>query len=231
MRKFARGALAASSILLALSISACGGGGSGSSAPPVSNDPPVVTPPVVTPPVVTPPAAVVVPPISATVQDITGGPHIGTDHWPNPETDGSAIGSFTCNVNPPQTFQLHTHLSILVNNEPQTIPQYLGAALSGNTHCFYTIHTHDSSGKVHVTPTAAGTFTLGQLFQIWGQPLTSTNVAGYTGLPVEIFVTDNGTVTKVEEADWANIELKAHREITIGLGTTVAEIPNFTWSD
>ena len=46
-----------------------------------------------------------------------------------------------------------------------------------------------------------------------------------------IYKQDNGTVTKVEEADWNNIELKAHREITIGLGTTVAEIPNFTWSD
>ena len=26
-------------------------------------------------------------------------------------------------------------------------------------------------------------------------------------------------------------ELKSHREITIGLGTAVTEIPNFTWSD
>ncbi len=61
--------------------------------------------------------------------------------------------------------------------------------------------------------------------------MTSTNVAGISGLPVEIFVTDNGTVTQVEEADWGNIELKSHREITIELGTTLTEIPNFTWSD
>jgi hypothetical protein len=36
---------------------------------------------------------------------------------------------------------------------------------------------------------------------------------------------------KVEDADWSNIELKAHREITIELGTPLAEIPNFTWVD
>jgi hypothetical protein len=134
-------------------------------------------------------------------------------------------------VNPPQTLEFHTHLTILVNNEPQAVPLGLGAAPGGITHCFYAIHVHDSSGKVHVTPSAAGTFTLGQLFQIWGQPLTNTNVAGVTGLPVEIFVTDNGTVTRVAEADWNNIELRSHREITIGLGTSVSEIPNFTWSD
>lgn len=226
MRKFSRGESAALSIMLAVSLAACGGGG-GSSPPPANNNPPVVPPP---PP---PPApGVVVPPVSTTVQDITGGPHIGTDRWPNPQTDGSAIGTFTCGLNPPQTFEAHAHLSILVNNEPQTIPRHVGAAPQGNTHCFYTIHTDDPSGKIHVTPAAAGgTYTLGQLFQIWGQPLTSTNVAGVTGLPVEIFVTDNGTVTKVEEANWANIELKEHREITIGLGSTVTAIPNFTWSD
>lgn len=165
------------------------------------------------------------------MQDITDGHHIGTNRWPNPQTAGAPIGDFNCVVNPPQDFAFHAHLSIVMNNEPQTVPQGLGAAPDGVTHCFYTIHVHDSSGKVHVTPAAAGTFTLGQLFQIWGQPLTSSNVAGISGLPVEIFVTDNGTVTKVEEADWSNIELKSHREITISLGTEVTEIPNFTWSD
>ena len=134
-------------------------------------------------------------------------------------------------MNPPQTLAINVHLSVLLNNELQAIPTYLGASPQAGTHCFYTIHTHDSSGKVHVTPAAAGTFTLGQLFQIWGQPLTNTNVAGITGLPIEIFVTDNGTVTRVAEADWSNIELRSHREITIGIGTGVAEIPNFIWTD
>ena len=118
-----------------------------------------------------------------------------------------------------------------MNNELQKIPKYLGAAPKPPTHCFYAIHTHDSSGKIHVTPAAPGIFTLGELFEIWGQPLTNTNVAGVTGLPVEIYVTDNGASTKVEEADWSSIELKPHREITIELGTPLAEIPNFTWTD
>jgi hypothetical protein len=132
-------------------------------------------------------------------------------------------------TNPPDTVSYFAHLSILVNNEPQRVPNRVGAAITGDTHCFYPIHTDDSSGRVHVESPTEGTFTLGQFFEIWGQPLTNTNVAGVTGLPVEIHVTENGTVMKVEEADWGNIEFKDRREITIELGIPTAEIPNFTW--
>jgi hypothetical protein len=169
--------------------------------------------------------------VSTTVQDVSDGHAVGSNRWPSPQTNGAPIGRFNCVINPPQALVFYAHLSILVNNEPQKIPLYLGASPQPPTHCFYAIHTHDSSGKIHVTPAAPGVFTLGELFQIWGQPLTNTNVAGVTGLPVEIYVTDNGTTTKVEDADWSSIELKPHREITIELGTPLTEIPNFTWQD
>ena len=196
----------------------------------VSPPPSVPAPPAPAPaPAPSPPAPS--PPLSTTVQDLSDGHSIGSNHWPSPQTDGAPIGRFECVINPPQSLVFYAHLSILVNNEPQKVPRYLGASPKPPTHCFYAIHTHDSTGRIHVTPAAPGIFTLGELFQIWGQPLTNTNVAGVTGLPVEIYVTDNGTTTKVEDADWSNIELKAHREITIGLGTPLAEIPNFTWTD
>jgi hypothetical protein len=169
--------------------------------------------------------------VSTTVQNLSDGHKVGADRWPNPQTDGTPRAGFDCVVNPPDTYSVRAHLSILVNNEPQAIPNRLGAAPSGLTHCFYPIHTDDASGRIHVVSAAAGTFTLGQLFQIWGQPLTNTNVAGISGLPIEVFITDNGTVVKVEEADWSNIELTSHREITIELGVPTAEIPNFTWAD
>jgi hypothetical protein len=76
---------------------------------------------------------------------------------------------------------------------------------------------------------AAGTYTLGQVFQIWGQPLSSTDVAGLTGMPVRVFVVDNGVVTE-NTGDWSAIELTNHRLITIQVGTDIAEVPNFTWN-
>jgi hypothetical protein len=163
--------------------------------------------------------------------DLTDGHAVGDRRWPDPRRDSAPVGRFTCVFNPPQALEFTAHLSILVNNELQAIPRYLGASRHPTTHCFYAIHTHDETGRIHVTPAAPGTFTLGELFQIWGQPLTNTNVAGVVGLPVEVFVTDNGTTVKVEDTDWANIELRPYREITIALGTPLNEIPNFTWMD
>ena len=222
----ARGAMVTA---LLVSLTGCGGGGG--SGDPQGANPPAPAPAPAPTPSPSPPPASPTPPVSATVQDISDGRQIGATRWGNPQTDGSAIGDFQCIVNPPETFESYFHLSILVNNEPQAIPRYVGASPAGQTHCFYAIHTHDWSGRFHLTPSAASTLTLGQLFQIWNQPLTNTNVAGITGLPVEIYVTDNGTVTKVEEANWANIELRSRREVTIGLGTPVTEIPNFTWTE
>jgi hypothetical protein len=175
-----------------------------------------------------------VPPVSTTVQDITDGHLVGAPgRWGDPRTDGAPIAGYTCVVNPPDdAVSYFSHVTILLNNEPQAIPQRIGAARSGPGHCFYPIHVDsgDLSGRVHVESGVAGTFTLGQLFEIWKQPLTNTNVAGITGLPIEVYVTDNGTVQKVDEANWSTIELRDRREITIGLGTPVTEIPNYTWT-
>jgi hypothetical protein len=230
--------LTTASAMLA-TVSACGdigfvpgvGGITESVGPPAPIDAPAPVPAPAPAPVPSPPPAPAVPPLSTTIQDVSDGHPVGTNRWSSPQTDGSPIGRFSCVINPPQSLAFHAHLSILVNNEFQKVPTYLGASSQPPTHCFYAIHSHDASGKIHVTPAAPGVFTLGELFEIWGQPLTNTNVAGVVGLPVEIYITDNGVSTKVEDSEWGNIELKDHREITIALGTPLAEIPNFTWTD
>jgi hypothetical protein len=47
---------------------------------------------------------------------------------------------------------------------------------------------------------------------------------------VVVYVTDNN-VTSQYSGDPANIELTAHREITIQIGSPIAEIPSYTWID
>src|SRR5262245_58341138 len=127
-------------LLTAATLTACGGGDGGSSPPPPSGGNPPAPAPVPPPPPPAPPPApgTVVPPISSTVQDISDGHRIGAQRWGNPERDGTPFGDFTCIVNPPQILHIHAHVSILLNNEPQALPQYIGAADSaGGGHCFY----------------------------------------------------------------------------------------------
>jgi hypothetical protein len=168
------------------------------------------------------------------VVSISDNHQIGIDHWSDGSTatggQGQVVSGLECLPTMPETYHVHTHVSIFLNNEALSVPADVGivpAAPQGR--CFYGIHTHDKSGKIHVEADAPGTFTLGQLFAIWGQPLTNTNIAGLTGMPVSVYVTDNGTVTEALD-NWQDIELTSHREITIAVGTPITEIPNITWS-
>jgi hypothetical protein len=55
-------------------------------------------------------------------------------------------------------------------------------------------------------------------------------VAGYSGLPIRLFVVNGTTVSQVEPADWPGIPLDSHTQITIEIGTPIEEIPTYTWS-
>jgi hypothetical protein len=206
-------------LLLGVALTGCGGSssdGGGTTTPPPPPPPPGV------------------PPLSTTVVNLDDGHQVGADRWSTGNTStggqGGTVAGLDCVVNLPQTFHIHSHLSILLNGEALAVPGQVGIVdTSPTTECWYPVHTHNRSGMIHVEGASSGTFTLGQLFQIWGQPLSSTDVAGLTGMPVVVYVTDNGTTTQ-NTGDWSAIELTSHRLITIQVGTAITEIPNFTWA-
>jgi hypothetical protein len=175
-----------------------------------------------------------VPPLSSVIVNIDGGQTIGTAHWDNGNTasggTGQTVQGLECLSAMNETYHVHAHVSIFLDGVALAVPSNIGIApLQPSGRCFYAIHTHDLSGKIHVEAAAPGTFTLGQLFAIWGQPLETTNVAGLTDKPIVVYSTDQATVTRVT-GDWKAIELTSHKEITIQIGTPIAEIPNFSWS-
>jgi hypothetical protein len=104
---------------------------------------------------------------------------------------GQPISALSC-ISGPAPNHVHAHLSLFVKGEQIGIPAGIGImnpVLTNGymgfdpTKCFYEMHTHDASGIVHLHANAGhnGPLTLGQLFDLWGQPLTRTNVAGQTG--------------------------------------------------
>lgn len=216
--------------LMAASLAACGGGGGGGGDdPPQGGNPPAPTPaPPPPPPPPPPPASSNVPPLSATVVDVSTGTRVGERYFENGNTSsggqGSPVNDIQCHSTIPD--DTHTHISIILNGDHLSFPDLVGTP--GSPRCYYGIHTRDGSGLLHVEIDRARAYTLGDLFDIWGQPLTTTNVAGLQGMPIEVFVTDAGTVTRIE-TDWRAIELQSKRLITIGVGTPLTEIPNITW--
>lgn len=208
-------------VLLAGSLAACSSGGDGESDEPAPLPPPPPPPPGP-------------PPVSPTPVSLDDGHTVGAQRWPAGATsiggNGQPVGGLECIVNLPEAFHVHAHLSIFLNGEALAVPANVGVAeQSPTTACSYSVHTHDGTGKIHVEAAAPGAFTLGQFFAVWGHQLSSSNIADLTGMPVVVYVTDNGVVTQ-NTGDWSAIELTSHREITIQVGTAITQIPNFTWS-
>lgn len=107
----------------------------------------------------------------------------------------------------------HAHLDILDNGEPVTVPASIGLTAGSVS----SMHTHDTRGVIHIESPTADTFTLGQFFTEWQQPLSATCVATLctdSGHSLRFYV-DGQLYT----GDPTKLELKAHQEIAIVYGT------------
>jgi hypothetical protein len=90
----------------------------------------------------------------------------------------AAVVAYEYSANGPKAMVLHIHphLSITFDGQPLTIPSHIGMDYSlwkDNTLNQYGIgmsplHTHDTSGTIHVESNAYRTYTLGQFLDIWG---------------------------------------------------------------
>jgi len=214
--------LACLAVFFALAAAGCGGGDDAPAPAPAPTPAPAPAPAPAPPPL----------PTIAPAVDLDANQQVGVTFWSDGDTAtgglGQAIQNILCVPNLSGLFHIHSHLSIIVNGEARAIPANVGIMETATTDCHYYVHTHDRSGKIHIEPPVATTFTLGQLFAIWGQPLGPTDVGGNPGLPVVIYLVD-GTTASRYQGDFAAIELKSRRGIVIQMGTTIAEIPRYTW--
>ena len=128
--------------------------------------------------------------------------------------DGAPVDGIKCEQMEGTAFHIHQHLLILNRGKPVLVPSDVGRPLF--TPCFYWLHTHTPDGIIHVEAPMVASFTLGQFFDIWGQPLSRTNVAGAEPPPggaVRVWIDDQPYT-----GDPRKIELTAHEEITIEVG-------------
>ncbi len=170
---------------------------------------------------------------SAKPTQLVDGQSLGTKFFKGKYPDtaqggrGQTVDGIACGSQEYATLHVHTHLAIFNNGKQIQVPQYIGFAPSLAGGCLYWIHTHDGSGIIHleapdIAPPQGGIYTLGMLFDIWGQPLQREDVAGFVG-PVTAYV--NGTRY---DGDLSAIPLGAHQQIVLIVGKPVPP-PNYAF--
>jgi hypothetical protein len=128
---------------------------------------------------------------------------------------------------------IHMHLSIYYHGQQIAVPRGIGIlppfqvrnGFVEGGRGFYWLHTHDATGIVHVESPNDRVYTLGNFFDVWGQPLSETNVAGLQG-PVRIYL--NGRLQFGKARD---MPLHAHDQIALVIGQPAVTPPQYVFPD
>jgi hypothetical protein len=111
-------------------------------------------------------------------------------------------------------YHVHAELKVYINGKQTTVPANLGIDPQGRF--ISPIHTHDTSGVVHMESTKFYPFTLGEFINIWGVKFTDNQLgqykAGDGGNVLQLWV--NGK----RVADPVNYKMRAHDVMILGYG-------------
>lgn len=145
---------------------------------------------------------------------------------------GQTVDGIQCQTDEQTVVHVHTHLTVFVNGQARVIPYGIGipgfqaVQLQGGPFvetgdCFYWLHAHANDGIIHVeSPSTSDTFTLGQFFNEWGQPLSSTAIGPATG-KLTVFFTSPGKPAQIYTGNPANLPLGDHYQIQVDVGTPI----------
>jgi len=137
---------------------------------------------------------------------------------------GQTVDGIHCDAMEGAVLDSHQHLAILDHGIPVPVPPDVGRPLMAQ--CLYWIHTHTPDGIIHIESPNFKTFTLGNFFDVWGEPLSRTEVAGAKpkrGEKVVVWVDG-----RAYAGDPRTIELTNHLDITIEIGPPQQKPAPFT---
>lgn len=152
---------------------------------------------------------------------------------------GQPIDGITCQsqVKEVVKYHIHVHVAIYVNGQMDRLPAGIGITRpslieklkGGNFYdvgvndCLYWLHTHAADGIIHVEAPMKQSFTLGQFFDVWRQPLSATRVGPAQG-SVVIFENE-----KRFTGDPRLTPLLSHGDIQIDVGSPVIPFKAFNY--
>jgi hypothetical protein len=136
---------------------------------------------------------------------------------------GQTVDGISCNVGEQLVYHLHAHLTIFAGGQARQVPYGIGIPGAQPTQtpngpfvqtgtCFYWLHTHAPDGIIHIESPAAKTYTLGDFFDEWRQPLSSGQAGPDKGHVTALY---NGRVWTGNPRD---IPLTKHAQIQLEVG-------------
>jgi hypothetical protein len=159
----------------------------------------------------------------------------GPDLAPASSTQTDTVHGIKCGPTEQLAYHIHAHLLVYVDGAARALPGGIGipgsqvqnsaegpVALGGQ--CIYWLHTHAPDGVIHIESPTQRIYTLGDFFDEWHQPLSSTRVAG-----------DFGPVTAlVDGKRWSGsvraIPLDPHAVIQLAVGKPVPAFQPVSWA-
>jgi hypothetical protein len=126
---------------------------------------------------------------------------------------------------------IHSHIEVSVDGAPRQIPGNIG--IQGGAYADHSldhwldtregaqgtlspVHTHDTSGTIHVEASVTRGFTLGEFFSVWGQPLGPSQT---WNMPADQNHQLRLTVDGVASGAWGNLVLRDGQHIVIAYDT------------
>jgi hypothetical protein len=144
---------------------------------------------------------------------------------------GQTVDGIKCESTEQVAYHIHAHLAVFVNGQSRPIPLGIGVVspqvsdgFAQASKCYYWLHTHVQDGVIHIESPTKQTYTLGQFFDEWHQPLTATQVAGAKGTVTAYL---NG---RKVTGDPGSIHLSSHAIVQLDVGTPVVPPRTVDWS-
>ena len=141
---------------------------------------------------------------------------------------GQVVDGVPCLTEERPQHHIHVHLQIMRDGIGVPVPAGIGVGRPWGVDstgfittggCFAWIHVHDMTGVVHVFTPEEKSFTLGQLFELWGQPLVAGSALGYDG-PLAVLVNGQRIDGDPREVALTNLE-----NIVLELGLPPSDPP------
>jgi hypothetical protein len=136
---------------------------------------------------------------------------------------GGAVDGISCLAGEQLLFHIHAHVTVFIDGVARQIPGGIGVVdpraqdtpagpFVVGAGCFYWLHTHAADGIVHIESPVRRIYTLGDFFDVWGEPLGPTAIGPYRGSVTAIY---NG---RRYLGNPRSIPLNRHAQIQLELG-------------